>query len=113
MDTEISRIIGDRNKIDMILGLYHTGPSNKTVVYSFTTNNNLNARKLDELENDGIILMTQNKFDNNKTVVELTTLGTKVVTKLIEIEGIISGKIAPVDAGTDYDPSTEQGNTVI
>ncbi len=113
MKQEIGLIIGDRNKIDMILGLFQSGSSKKTDVYAFTTNNNLNARKLDELERVGIIAMVHDRFDNNRTIVDLTSEGRAIASKLIEIEGILSGEIVPTDdAETDYNTSTQQGDTV-
>lgn len=114
MDSKISQNIGDKNKIDMILGLYHAGPSNKSVVYSYTKQSNLNPRKLDELESCGIINMTVNRFENNKTTVELTELGMRVARKLIEIDGIISGEIYidNDDSNFNHDTSPEQTDSV-
>ena len=112
MKTRIGDIIGDRNKMDMIIGLYHAGPLKKTAVYAFTTNNNLNARKLDELEENRLIVMSRDPFDNNKTTVTLTLEGRAVARKLLEIEGILSGELAASGAEMDYEPSSEQRDSV-
>lgn len=96
----------------MIIGLYREGSQKKTDVYAFTTNNNLNARKLDELEQEGIISMARDSFDNNKTTVTLTLEGRAVAIKLLEIEGILSGELAASGAEMDYDPPHEQRDSV-
>lgn len=112
MNLEIGSIIGDRNKIDMIIALFSKGSMKKTDLYAFTTNNNLNSRKLDELEKDGIVIQTLDRFRNNMTTVSLTDLGREVARRLKEIEGLMSGNISAGDGMTDYDAPSEEGHTM-
>lgn len=112
MNLEIGSIIGDRNKIDMIIALFSKGSMKKTDLYAFTTNNNLNSRKLDELEKDGIVTQTLDRFRNNMTTVSLTDLGREVARRLKEIEGLMSGNISAGDGMTDYDAPSEQRDSV-
>lgn len=112
MKTKIGEILGDRNKMDMIIGLFHVGPQKKTDVYAFTTNNNLNARKLDELERDGLISMLRDSFNYNMTTVALTVDGSKVVKKLLEIECVLSGENCPEGGQIDYDAPLEQRDSI-
>lgn len=105
MTGTLGDIFGDKNKIDMVLALLSKGSLKKTDLYSYTTYNNLNPRKLDELEQDGIVTQTVDRFQNNMTTVALTDLGREVARKLQEIEGLMSGETAPGDVMTDYGAS--------
>lgn len=96
----------------MIIGLFHVGPQKKTDVYAFTTNNNLNARKLDELKRDGLITMLRDSFNNNMTTVALTVDGEKVVRKLLEIECVLSGEDCQEGGQMDYDALVEQRDSI-
>jgi DNA-binding HxlR family transcriptional regulator len=112
MESRLGSQLGDKIKINMILALYTFGVLKKTELYAKAGRSNINARKLDELETSGIVCMETDRFQNNITTVRLTAEGQVIASKLIEIEGILSGEVAPVDAGTDYDPFTKQGDTV-
>ena len=83
-------IIGDKNKMIMLLSIYCEGPLKKTDIYSFLKKNSNNARKLDELEKDSLIIMTTDRFQNNITMVELTKLGYIVADKLAELSNILA-----------------------
>lgn len=91
---QLGGILGDRNKIDMLLGLYLHGPRNKTEVYAFTVSNNLNARKLDELKKIDLIEMRKDPESNGVTV-SLTDLGDAVGARLRDIDCLLSGEFLP------------------
>ena len=113
MEDRLGSQLGDKIKINMILTLYSSGMLKKTELYAKAGRSNINARKLDELETSGIVYMETDRFLNNVTNVSLTAEGRAIASKLIEIEGILSGEIVPTDdAETDYNTSTQQGDTV-
>jgi len=109
--SELDKIV-DNNKIRMIFVLYEFGSMKKTDLYAQVKSGNLNARKLDELEQVGVVTMTTDRFQNNLTIVELTDLGRAIARKLTDINLIMSGEIVTSDAETDYDPPSEQGDSL-
>lgn len=96
----------------MIIGIFHFGPQKKTDVYAFTTYNNLNARKLDELKKDGLIIMSRDPFYYNTTTVALTADGERVVKKLLDIENILSGEEPLEGDSMDYDAPSQERDSV-
>ncbi len=96
----------------ILLALHENGPMKKTDVYVAVNDRSNNAVKLDELEEDGLITMSRDPFDNNKTTVALTLEGRAVARKLLEIEDILSGELAASGAEMDYEPSSEQRDSV-
>ena len=92
MESDIETIIGDKNKIRMILALYRKGPMKKTALYEYASNNSNNARKIDDLADSYIVSLDYNRFDNNSTIVRLTPLGDQVARKLQDIEALMSGE---------------------
>ena len=112
METDLVNTLGDKIKINMILALYSFGALKKTELYIRAGRSNINARKLDELEQVGVVTMTTDRFQNNLTIVELTDLGRAIARKLTDINLIMSGEIVSSDAETDYDPPSEQGDSL-
>lgn len=113
METDLGSSLGDKIKINMILALYSSGALKKTELYIRAGRSNINARKLDELEEAGIVTMTTDRFQNNLTIVELTDLGRAIAQKLTDINFIMSGEISPSDAETDYEPPNAEGDSLI
>lgn len=111
MEGDLGSYLGDKIKINMILAL-QSGPLKKTELYSKAGRSNINSRKLDELEKDGIVTQTLDRFRNNMTTVSLTDLGREVARRLKEIEGLMSGNISAGDGMTDYDAPSEEGHTM-
>ena len=105
-------LLGDMNKIRMVLVLEREGTLKKTDLYSKIKANNANAAKLEELKTEGLIVMTTDTFANNITMVSLTLEGRAVARKLLEIEGILSGELAASGAEMDYEPSPTQRDSV-
>jgi len=91
---EIGDILGDKNKIRMIMALYDKGAMKKTDLYEYASRNSLNPRKLDEMEKANLISQNYDRFQNNMTTVSLTDLGRDVARKLRDIEGLMSGELA-------------------
>lgn len=106
-------LLGDMNKIRMILVLEREGTLKKTDLYSRIRANNANARKLEELEREGIVEMTTDVFAKNMTNISLTPEGHAVARRLHEIERILSGEAVMEDGQMDYEPSSEQRDSVI
>lgn len=96
----------------ILIILLERGPMKKTDVYRAVGDKSNKATKLDELEVEGLVRMTTDRYDNNKTTVELTVLGRAIAQKLTDINLIMSGEIVSSDAETDYDPPNEEGNSL-
>lgn len=64
----------------------------KTDLYLQIPRSNLNAQKLDDLAKVGLVVLVKDRFDNNKTSVELTDLGRSIAKKLQDIEDLMEGK---------------------
>lgn len=82
----------DRHKITILIYLYKEGRKKKKEIYEVIPSNSRRAEKLNELEEQGLILQDKRKFENNVTYVELTELGKLVARKLYEIEMFMSGE---------------------
>ncbi|MDD4222538.1 MAG: hypothetical protein PHF83_05330 [Candidatus Methanomethylophilus sp.] len=106
------RQLESAKKMAILLALHENGPMKKTDVYIAVNDKSNNSAKLDELENEGLIVMSRDPFDNNKTTVTLTLEGRAVARKLLEIEGVLSGELAASGAEMDYEPSSEQRDSV-
>lgn len=104
---DIGDILGDKNKIRMLVILLEKGPLKKTVLYNYCTNNALNARKLDELSAIGLVSLAVDRFQNNQTIVSLTPMGVSVAKKLIDIVDIISGTYSGEDSPTNHGTPSE------
>lgn len=105
--SDVASILGDKIKIRMLVALLKSGPMLKTVLYDNSGHNALNARKLVELEDAGIISMEVNRFQNNQTTVSLTPIGISVAKKLVEIDHIISGEVPVTEPTTNHSASSE------
>jgi len=106
------RLLESAKKMAYLLELYEKGPMKKTDVYIAVNDKSNNSAKLDELEKEGLISMSRDPFDNNKTTVSLTDLGRDVARKLKDIEGLMSGELLPGDDTTDYGASPDEGGKV-
>ena len=105
--SDVALILGVKIKIRMLVSLLKSGPMLKTVLYDCSGHNALNARKLVELEDAGLIAMEVNRFQNNQTTVSLTSIGISVAKKLIEIDHIISGTSSGEDSTTNHGTPSE------
>lgn len=79
-------------KLTILIYLYKEGRKKKKEIYEVIPSNSRRAEKLNELEEQGLILQDKRKFENNVTYVELTELGKLVARKLYEIEMFMSGE---------------------
>lgn len=102
----MSSILGDKSKMSMILSIYCFGPMMKTDLYSHLTKNSYNAGKLSSLEKAGLMVTTTDRFQNNRTMVELTYLGCEVAQKLADVGNVLS-EVAFITAHETYDSSNE------
>ena len=105
-------LLGDMNKIRLILVLEREGTLKKTDLYSRIRANNANARKLEELEREGIVEMTTDVFAKNMTNISLTPEGHAVAKKLLDIENILSGEEPLEGDSMDYDAPSQERDSV-
>lgn len=64
----------------------------KTDIYTEISKNNRIPDKLDELEELGLIVQTNFKFENNKTTLKLTEEGKKIAELLLSIEQVLNNE---------------------
>lgn len=107
VECDIGDILGDKNKIRMLVILMEKGPLKKTELYHFCSNNALNARKLDELSSVGLVILDVDRFQNNQTTVSLTSMGISVAKKLVAIRDIISGEVPVTEPTTNHSAFSE------
>lgn len=85
-DKLLAKCIADSHKIAMLICLYENGQMKKSEVYKCIPPNNRRAQKLDELQESGLIVMDNKKFEMNTTYVQLTDLGKEIAKMLIDVE---------------------------
>lgn len=85
-DKILAKCIADSHKIAMLICLYENGQMKKSDIYKCIPPNNKRAQKLDELQESGLIVMNNKKFETNTTYVHLTELGKEITKMLIDLE---------------------------
>lgn len=86
------KCLEDRHKLSILLILYREGKKKKTDLYQLLPSNSRMADKLNELENSGLIVQENLKFQNNTTYLDLTEKGRKIAGELYKIEMLLSGE---------------------
>ncbi len=89
-----SKCLEDRHKITILIYMFQNQDKEikKTDIYTEISKNNRIPDKLDELEELGLIVQTNFKFENNKTTLKLTEEGKKIAELLLSIEQVLNNE---------------------
>ena len=90
---KISNIMEDRHNNSIIMLLYLGGRKSKTEIYHEVSSNPRMSYKLQVLEEEGLIKVTKEKSQRERSMVDLTPLGVKYAEGLCEMEETIGGDI--------------------
>lgn len=90
---KISAIIEDKHNNSIIMLLYLCGRKSKTEIYDSVSSNPRMSYKLQLLESAGIITVTKERTQRERSMVDLTPLGVKYAEGLCSLETSIGGDI--------------------
>lgn len=90
---KISSVIEDKHNNSILLLLYLCGRKSKTEIYNAVSTNPRLCYKLQLLEDEGLITVTKERTQRERSMVDLTPLGRKYAEGLCRLEASVGGDI--------------------
>lgn len=89
LSKSMNNVLEERFTHAILMSLYRRNKQKKTALLSTISKSSSIGKRIDALEENGLITVTIDRFDNNTKWIELTERGQKISELLVEIYEII------------------------